>query len=236
MSKTAVPVQFFGIGDVIFTMTIARTFEKAGYSIVWPVLPEYVKGLARAYPGIAFEPYDTNKHPDWIFTNPGEVFDGETRYLPLRFADQMLNRPYTECMQAKYALYNLDWHTWKTGAVYQRDQAREESLLQFLGITDTEPFAFVNRRFRSDFAGHAPFEAPHGLRIIEMQMIPGYSLFDWSAVLERAAEIHTVSTSLLYLLELMPMRCQTHLYPRRPEETDLRNVYNLLTKPYILHT
>jgi hypothetical protein len=61
----------------------------------------------------------------------------------------------------------------------------------------------------------------------------GYSLFDWAAVMEQAVEIHTVSTSIIYLLELLHLRA--HIYIRRPDERSHSYYDYLLEQKHILH-
>jgi hypothetical protein len=52
-----------------------------------------------------------------------------------------------------------------------------------------------------------------------MRQIEGFSLFDWAKVLEGAKEIHTVSTSVLYILDLLETG-PVHVYVRAPNEKD----------------
>ena len=64
---------------------------------------------------------------------------------------------------------------------------------------------------------------------MDMRNIDGFSLYDWAMVIEGAKEIHTVSTSILYILELLKVKPVVNLYKRFPDEKDHRN-YDYLLK------
>jgi hypothetical protein len=93
----------------------------------------------------------------------------------------------------------------------------------------------VNKYFGSFSQLEADIQANTDLPIIEMRTIPGYSLFDWAAVIEKADQVHTVSTSIIYILEQLELgQKPIHLYLRKPIEQDFRNVDYILTSNYYL--
>ena len=52
-------------------------------------------------------------------------------------------------------------------------------------------------------------------RIINMDFIYGYTLFDWCKVVENASEIHMVDSGLNYIIEKLTLKTdKLHLYPR----------------------
>lgn len=226
---TTVINQPFGLGDIIFCMTLAEQFRADSDRIVWPVLPQFVDGLKRAYPTIEWQ--DASVHPSPI-DEKREVIQDDVRYVPLRWSMEITGTPYSQVMRSKYDMYGLDFRMWKEHGRWLKDGLPELELIKLLNLP--KEFALVNRYFQSDFGGKAQIPVLD-MPTVEMRTIPGFSLFDWMAVAERATEIHTVSTSLLYLLELKPPGCPVHLYPRLPQETDFRNVDYLFTNAYILH-
>lgn len=228
IGKTAYIEQYFGIGDVIFSMQIARNLQKQGYKICWPVLPDYVEQLNRAYPDITFI--------DMWLTQPkfmeGKelVTRGSTYYVPLRWTYELMKVPFKDCMRSKYDFMHMDWETWRD-ARYARDRDKEAVLMKELGIEKGEPYTLVNRMFRSDNKGKAAFEQPKGGNIVEMTMRPNFSIFDWSLILENANEIHTVSTSIIYLLEMLDLKAEkVYVYLRKPQETSHQNYQQLMTR------
>lgn len=232
--KLLVPAQYFGIGDVIFCMTLIRRLAGDKYKILWPVMSRYVEGLNRAYPDVTFVAHDM------IGVNYEERKDVEYetyRYVPIRWADTILKVPYTQCMSSKYHLYNMDYIDWKKdGAIHRDVDIEKELFYEVLGLKDGYQYNLVSHTFGSNFNREVPIKIDNGYKNVEMRHIEGYSIFDWMMVMERALHIHAVSSSILYLLEMMALSSESiHLYPRMPIENDFRNVDYLFTKPYIIH-
>ena len=228
-----IPLQTFGIGDVIFTQTLVRSLAKEGDKILWPVESHFVEGLNRAYPDITFI---DKRFVDVDYNDPTDRMIGECRILPIRFADQILNVPYSQCMSSKYVLYNMDWIDWKEKAQWILDLDNIEELYGELDLQPNEEYILVNKYFGSDSQLVAPIKIDSPIRQIEMRTIPGFSLFDWAAIICGASIIHTVSTSIFYILEVLSLKAkEIHLYVRKPIETDFRNIDYLFTKNYILH-
>jgi len=230
--KTAIILQSFGIGDCIWTQTIAQYFIKEGYKVLWPVRNQFVAGLNRAYPQIFFIDISF-LHLDFNYVRQCEL--NGTRIVPLFNGDNILRVPYNQVMQAKYMMCGLDWTMWKQNAMWQRSEKKETELFLALGLIEGQRYNLINKTWNTESTGKIEIEEPAGLNV-EMRTIPGYSLFDWAKVIEQAQNIHTVSTSIVYMLEMLNLQAkEVHLYPRLPEK-DFKNVEFLFTKDYILHT
>lgn len=67
-----------------------------------------------------------------------------------------------------------------------------------------------------------------------MSKIDGYSIFDWIGIMVNAQSIHTVGTSLVFLMDIIiSMPSDMHIYRRTDKD---HSTYNyLLTKKYIYH-
>lgn len=226
---TVIPLQFFGIGDISFTISLVTKIAQ-GNKVVWPVLPQFVEGLNRAYPQFTFIDY-SNFHIDYDTKIQKEVnikSYGDCVLLPIRWADSIQRVPYSSVMRAKYEMYGLDFREWYNDAMWVRDKKKERELRKKVGKGDI----IVNRFFRSDSSGCAQID----IKGIEMSSIDGFSLFDWTGILLEAKEIHTVSTSIIYLLEMLPITAEIHLYLRKPDEHDFKNIeYILQRHKYVLH-
>lgn len=236
MKQNVIINQFFGIGDVIFTVSLARQLAGEHGRIVWAVLPAFYDQLKRAYPDIEW--LDKSKNETIIDYNSQHLYvtqyDGEDFYvIPLRFASNILGEPDDHFMKSKYPLLKLDHKSWKTYGSIQRDSEREESLVNLLNLP--KKFALCNLTYQSDFKAKFKRKIDTELPIVEMTTIQGFSMFDWLGVMERATEIHTVSTSLFYLLELFDFGdTPLHLYPR-PTDPRFDHIKFLFTKNYVLH-
>lgn len=232
--KLLIPAQYFGGGDALFIITLLRQLSGDKYKILYPILPNYVEGFNRAFPDITFMPFTMVN----VNYNCREEYENEHyRYLPIRFAESILGQPYQKCMSAKYELFGLDHKTWKDNAKYERDIKREHDLFyNVLGIKEWEQYNLVNTFFGSDSQFKVEINTNNNLRNIEMKTIQGFSLFDWSMVIERATNIHVANSSILYLLELLELKAsEVHLYCRKPQESNFDNTSYLHTKEYILH-
>jgi hypothetical protein len=231
--KKHIIIQRFGLGDHIFSMGAIRMLDGV---VIWPTLPEYVEGHSRAYPDIVWVDWNLI-NLDW--NRKDRYMLGGLDVIPLAHQDV----PITSAMKNKHAYLGLDWRDWKTGAMWHRDYEKEAALLAHLNIKDGDQFALINVNFgcwskaglRSG-SSKAYVGVSTNLRQISLDFLPGFSLFDWAGVIERASYIASVSTSLLYLLELLELKAsEVHLFPRLPYETNFANVSYIFTKTYILH-
>jgi glycosyltransferase involved in cell wall biosynthesis len=209
-------LQPHGIGDVIFCQTLVRGL--GDYDITWPVQSQFIEGLQAAYPDINWMLDTKSPVPLTIKTDSR---CGDYRAIPIRWSDQILRVPYMYVMKAKYNMYKLDFKDWKRRAMWKRDSEKEEKLFNLLNLKPKQ-YVLKNLTFLSNSSRKIEIDVEG----IEMREIPGYSLFDWAKVFENAKEIHTVSTSILYILDLLNT-CSVNVYVRRPNEKD-HSFYNYI--------
>lgn len=223
--KICIMEQYFGIGDVIFCVQLARELIKQGYKVLWPVQPEMVEGLNRAYPDILFMDIT---YCNVNMKNKQDVNLGSTRLIPIRWTYETMKVPFKDCMRSKYDFYKMDWTTWRQGT-FERDEEKENELFGLLGLKEGEPYTLVNRQFRTGGTGRAYI--PTAGKVIEMSIMPNFSIFDWVKVIENATEIHTVSTSIIYLMEMLELKARKiHIYIRRPDEQNHDNYKYIMTR------
>lgn len=227
---TIVPIQPFGLGDHIFTQSLVKQIA-GDNDILYPVLPQFVEGLSRAYPNVKFM--------DWRsvsvnFEVRHEQLIGEYRTLPIRFADQLLNTPYYNCMRAKYDLFGLDFNTWRD-VMFKRDVNREIELRNEVGAIGE--YNLISCFYGSGSQFKSQIEPDNGLPNIYMSSLQGYSLFDYSTLIENATNIYSVSSSIVYLLEILSLKAsEIHLYGRHHERSTWhKNIEYILTKDYTIH-
>lgn len=232
--KTVLILQAWGLGDVIWAQTIAHKFINEGYEVVWPVQNQYFDGLCKAYPKIKWVP-DSIVKPEIFDIKEKIEYDGML-IAPIRWSDSYMKVPYKQVMFAKYMMYDMDWKEWRFYAHPKRDPDREEELMRQLGLAKYEPFNLISMNFGSGVKRTVDINVSNKLRNVEMNFVEGFSMFDWCGVIERARTIHAVSSSSLYLFEVLNLRAEEiHLYARKPIEPNLDFVRPLLTKNYTLH-
>lgn len=230
--KTALFLQSFGLGDCIFAHGIAVWLIKQGYKVIWPVKSDFVDGLQRAYPLVQWMP-DVLFNPN-IFNIKQDVVINGVRIIPIRWADSLLGVPSRQWMRAKYDYYGLDWNGWRTYRPARR-KSRELSLAKHMGVDLEKPFNLVNKTYRSDFGGNVNIKIENDYPTYEIKIREGYSLFDYSLLIEEATEIHVANSSVLYLLELLDYKGIAHIYARPEEGGGFPYVDYIMTKPYVLH-
>jgi hypothetical protein len=250
-SKLLIIQQAFGLGDIIWGQTIANDFTREGYKILWPVVDGLEEGLNRAYPKVVFIPQSMMPQQMTNGTNLlGNIktkvgFDYENKEfteengilrLPMRYSEWLMGKQYRFHMESKYSYLGKDWHRWKEYAMPVRDKQREKKLMQVLALTKGERYRLLQTRYGTEGKYNINLALDSEMRNVMLDYIPGYSLFDWCGVIENATVIHAVSSSSLYLFELLDLQAEhIHLYPRRPHEQTLDYVSFFLTKKYIIH-
>jgi hypothetical protein len=227
-------LQPHGLGDHIFCMSLAHQIADR-QEIIWPVLEHFISGLRTAYPDINWIPTGMLGPQIENYKRIG-VLNGHT-IVPIRWADQLTKVPYKDCMRSKYDLYGLDWNTWKDFTFKRNHDKEEELFYDVLKLQLDEPFRLINRRFTSLESKSVDIPESKEIRNIEMQSIQGFSLFDWSRVISRATEIHTVGTSINYIIELLNIQAENVvLYKRLPDENHYQNYDYILKRHQYIYT
>lgn len=200
-----------GLGDILFTQKIASYYISKGYNVIWPVLPqlEYVKEYLKQ-DGLEFKDY-TNQQFDLV--------------LPLRTADRYFEGSW---QHAKYKLVNLDWSDWASylKKSFYRNLQKESELQNHLNIQ--EDYALVLRRYGTiPHCKFKDFEVKTDKRIIELDIIDGFTLFDWCGVIENASELWMVDSSVFYLIEILDIKAKVlKCFPRDGHTQNIDGLFN----------
>jgi hypothetical protein len=229
--------QPFGCGDLIWEQTLVRRLAD-GRKILWPIFPHFVAGFCRAYPDINWVPFDSvpfdSNRLDHYTVDIGDY--GSCEVIPLRHADTIMKVPYNRCMESKWIWANMDYRQWKEQAMWKRDEQKENELFQLLGCHEGD-YNLINSIFGSYSQLKREIQVNNGLKNVHMTTIDSYSLFDYAKVIENASTINVVSSSILYLLELLDIKApHVDLYCRTPIEKDFTTVDYIFEKhKYNLH-
>ena len=223
-----------GLGDIIFCMAIAEQLKSLGHDrVIWPVNSVY-KNIAKHFPQVDI--IDINLcRIDYNRKDFYETPEGYT-VIPLRWSESLMKVRTTECMRSKYLMAGLDMELWRTCTV-KRDYLNELALMKRLGIVEGDVFALVNTHFKTSNKGLVRINNPK-MRVIDMKTIEGFTMIDWSSIIELATEIHTVGTSINYLIELLQPKARSiHVYVRHPDERDFKNYDYIFSEklPYVFH-
>jgi len=238
--KTCLIKQNAGIGDIFLCQKIAKTIqEKTEYkNIIWPVLSQFfwIKDyLIDENINYVDEALDF-PYKNFYETSSIKPFKTEDiLYIPLHQTSLFIEG---EVMETKFKLLNLTSEKWQDFFTFKRNYDKENSLYyEKLKLQDNSEFILRNRMYSTkEYNGNIKHEMKFSknLPIVDLEYIDGYTLFDWCKVFEKAYEIHSVNTSINFILEKLQTTDQLFMY-KRPEE-DINQYINeeyLFNKKYI---
>jgi hypothetical protein len=216
--------QPFGVGDILFLSPLVANLDIE--HAVWPVVDHYY--WIKDY--ISMDNLTFVKESEFNSLNYKDYVE-----VPLQHAHSLVPQA-EDCMQAKYMLLHADPELWRT-ITFNRNSEKENQLKQYLNISPNDKFILVNNNFAGpEYNYKVDIKPPTDLRAIYQEYIEGFTLLDWCGVLEQAKEIHTVSTSLFFIIEALNLEnTLLHLYPRKPLDKDLSPIKTLINNKWVCH-
>jgi len=224
--------QAFGLGDLLWIEPICRWYHEQGYKVILPVddhyywLMYYIRYIHYKEKS-GFKMDYEQCHMDYKHE--------EIPVVPLRFSTPILRgcEPHDgelkeHFMLDKYRLLDLPLDMWRT-LQWTRNMEKEQELYDFLELK--KPYTLVNLNF-----GGGLQRIDVKIEGVQMRPINKFTLLDWSKVIEEAEVIHTVETSVIYMIETLDIKAkEIHMYPRTPYEKTLKGVKNFISDKWILH-
>ena len=224
--------QYFGLGDILFIEPIYRYLNDLGLKVIAPIQDQYLWIQDHIgyvdFRGISEFDMDYERFDFGLLKYPSGEIVGDTAYLPLRFSDQIYRdlRPHDSSasrywMTDKYSVLGLDCNRW-TSIKLERNKEREEALKSIVlkEIGDSE-YDFCNPFYQNTLNIGLNLESrvKREIPLVSMSKVEGYTMVDWSSIIQGARRVHTVSTSLLYMIQAIHQEGKEyHLYPRLPEK------------------
>lgn len=203
MSKICLIYQPCGIGDIFYSMGIARHYQKLGYKVIWPVIKELLY-LNEYMIDIKFCSEEENfpKKEYYKQYSTEVIHNKDFIFLPLHRSSEITK---DLIMPSKYTVANIP-NSWKKNFIWNRNLEKENKLYyDVLNIKDDEDYIFINQNFITPPRTqkfHMSYES-NGLREINMDYIEGYTVLDWYKVIENSSLIVTVDTCIQYMMEKM---------------------------------
>lgn len=208
--KTCIIRQPAGLGDILFSQKIAYKIKEK-YNpdkIIWPVCRQYefVRDYLELKTEVEFPVETNNFNFKQVFETGGKniIINDELIYIPLQFSCEVTDGgDYTQNLYSKYKFVNLKFDDWKNYISLKRNIEREEKLKDFLNIGKDDEFVLLNKNYgtvhqtRNDLSIDTPY------RIVEMEYVTGYHIFDWIGIMLQAKHIYTLETSLTYIADLL---------------------------------
>ena len=230
--KPCIIKQPAGVGDVFFLQKIAHTYRQKGHEIIWPLRDDIV-WIADYIPDITW-----CKLSEWSQGPYGKLFDyagfAETEefiYIDASTADRTFNTDPTRIMSAKFGLAGLDHKDWAKYFKFNRNREKERELYHdILGIK--EDYVYVNDITHTDLRKTSSLaKAKYDYPVIENQIVDGFTLLDWTMVLQNAKEIHTVPTAISFIVDVIDTEAQVFYYPNSERQyKDVIDIFNNVTE------
>ena len=228
--KTCTINQPAGIGDVFFTQAVSDEWISKGYDIVWPLVPQYAwavdhiekKNVTFCSTEDDFEMKDVYGDHRWI-----ESENRNNIYIPLSYADRYITD--LGVMDAKLVFCNVTCEDWRNHITLLRNEDRENDLIKHLNINGEDDFTFLNRNYGTP-PGMQKRQGMHvGGKVVEMEVIDGFNIFDWIGIMMKAKEIHTIGTSICYLIDYFEdiIKPEKLVIYNRPEDSGFEHLKNV---------
>lgn len=208
-----------GLGDILFCLKIGIKLADEGYDVYWPVIDWYhdIKNYI-SHPNLHF-----HHPPDYKFDislDLQQSIEYNHPYDVMTCKYRMLEKNEHEFPQTIKDIECTDWYKYINPI---RNIEKENDLYyNVLGLKDGEEYVFLNINFARGKRIIIPKEniERKDLKVVLLNKLSGFSLFDWRKVAENAVEIQTIDTSINYLLEIWDLKPDKYkVYPRHPEHT-----------------
>ena len=188
-----------------------------GYHVVWPLKDE-ISWIKDYIPDIEFCSRKDEFPGKQYYGQDIVILSPQFVYLGLMNTHFWQNdygvREEDTClvMESKYLAMHLDWNNWSQGFKFERKIDKENDLYyNVLGLKDDSEYVFVNRYANTENRRNTQLKFPEfDLPIVDLKILDGYSLFDWCKVIEKAQEIHTVHTSMPYLIDRLDIKAKKY--------------------------
>ena len=228
-----------GIGDILFTQKIAKKLLETGRcsKVIWPVIEQY--NYLQQYIGTPDISY-IDEREDFIYkelyASPMNTLyeNDDILYIPLQHSDQTTTLPDPRAHgQIKYKFCNLDFKDWKDYLTLKRDKRREEHFADCLNFNYNKKFNLINKNYGSPPGNitRDDISPLNGYQNLYMEFYPNIHLFDWMSIMARAEEIHTIETSLCYILEKMNIK-NVNVYSKYTVNNDSVDDFGYIKENY----
>lgn len=222
LKNKALIKQPVGIGDVFYLQKFASILKENDYDVIWPLrddifwIKDYVKGIN--------------------FCKLSEDFPGKEYYYSGEYAIETDNflflspdgfqMPGKRIMESKYLLIDSSDHDWFDYFHFERNLEKERDLYyNVLNLNDTSKYILWNNMASVDVrTSRVLDDLTFDSDIVKLQIIEGYTLFDWCKVFENAIEIHTVHTGINYILDKLELKAEKYYMYQGLHHSDVQYI------------
>lgn len=207
------------LGDILFTIKIGEELSKKG-EVYWYVSPIFwERGVSRIKTFAHIGP-----------SSPRQVLDS----TQIKLCD-LTHRSDPDLMIKKYESVDMNWEDWSDYLKYERNSKTESDLKNILGIEPGDKYILFNEKYGMNQIHHGVkkhIPKDYDGKIIEMQILGGITIFDWCGILENAEQIHTIDTSIQYVMETLDLKASRIVAHPRHYKYTIPHVSRLFKKPW----
>lgn len=206
-----------GLGDIMFIQPIIDNYIRRGYIVHYPILSEYFQYVPNYIKkeGLVFYDVDKDSFPMIEYFGAGVEYEDENNlYVPLEYSDNYIisNAPNI----AKYFYTRTPLSDWRSSLNVERNYDREKLLIDTYNLYGD--YIILNEQFTGlPYIRNITIESD--MPIIKMDWQTdrdnGFNPFDWISAFEGAKEIHSVGTSICYLIDKYCFDNKIFIYERR---------------------
>lgn len=212
-------VQAGSLGDIFFIQKLCKVLSE-GYEVYHRVSPQmWDTGVDQLTTNVHCGPYI-------------HIPDDGLSYDCSAQADGL---PPSEVMTCKYTGAGISYDDWSDYLTYTRDHDREDRLRKCFEIEEGEPFIIMNEHYSFNKVHKGVKKAipsDYDGKVVTMSPNITNRIFDWCWLFENAEQIHSVDTSIHYIIETLELKAtELTIHPRHYYHSPL--VYrNILKKPW----
>lgn len=127
-----------------------------------------------------------------------------------------------DLMTSKYEGIGIEWEDWTDYLKYRRYPEREHGLRQHFGIEKGDPFILANRTYsfhKTHEGVRDTIPSDYDGKIIWIEPNLTQKIFDWCWLFENAEQIHTVDTSIMFIIDTLNTTDKLYCHPRHWQNT-----------------
>lgn len=192
-----------GLGDMLFIQPIIDNYIKQGFTVHYPIFSEYYQYVPEYIKKNNLIWYDESQKdfPLKEYYGKGFEFSDENNiYIPLEYSDVYLRNVPGNI--AKYFYTNTPLSDYRRNFDVSRNIEKEKLLLDLYNLKGD--YIIVNENFTM-----VPFKRKINITSdtkihymdVEQDKDNNFTPFDWILALQNAKEIHSVGTSICYIVD-----------------------------------
>ena len=202
-------IQSRGMGDIVIALPIALQLREQGHEIVWPICEQFIPSVQRHVPWIEWVPLKADPQGQFFYDRPMQLLKYTTdeqlnlmQFLSSRPQDSDPDLfPILKFDQYKYAKAGFAYSTkQRLAECITRDPAVEDHLKRLVVKSDqyiVTHLAGSDKRLDLDFSD----AESQGYQVINIEELPGYSIFDWIPILEGAESLYLIDSCFANMVD-----------------------------------